>query len=151
MKVSAEFSRRKKAFLAVLRALANTTLFLSTAIFSPLMVSSREHFEHVLTFPKVPITRAVTGAVVNSCIEYHHSEVVTSIFIIDFATDSWWQSPNAVRLPFCGDHSAALRAVVHKNVTITYNPASPRRRTGCVILLTIAPLQDSSPWQTVSF
>ncbi len=117
--------------------------------------------------PNAPVEAGLTlvGSLENVSVEYRNGELVTVVSIMEFSKNQTPFGDNSqpsssphfslrkevkITLPppvistavLCGDRKE-IDPLYHTNVTLTYNPVSSRRQTGCFDVLQIGPWEIS--------
>ena len=95
--------------------------------------------------------RIVIGSLADVSVRYENGKPLTVIHMLEFRTDVFPKEPELLQVRLCEDQGGRIRPAVHTNITLTYNPASQSRLTGCLSLISVEPWQDTSEWQTVTF
>jgi hypothetical protein len=79
-----------------------------------------------------------------------HGQPLTVLHILDFRTDAFPGEPDLLQVRLCGDWSNAFSGVIHTDISLVFDPASPSKSTDCQPFISLDPWQDDSHWQTIT-
>jgi hypothetical protein len=99
---------------------------------------------------RVASAQHIIGSLADVKATRDHGQLLTVIHILDFRTDTFPGEPDLLQVRLCGDWSNAFSGVVHTDISLVFDPASPSKSTDCQPFISLDPWQDDSYWQTIT-
>ena len=102
------------------------------------------------TLARVASAQHIIGSLADVKAARDHGQPITVIHILNFRTDAFPGEPDLLQVRLCGDWSNAFSGVVHTDISLVFDPASPSKSTSCQPFISLDPWQDDSRWQTIT-
>jgi len=99
---------------------------------------------------RVASAQHIIGSLADVKATSDRGQSLTVVHILDFRTDAFPGEPDLLQVRLCGDWSNAFSGVVHTDISLIFDPASPSKSTDCQPFISLDPWQDDSHWQTIT-
>ncbi len=99
---------------------------------------------------RVASAQHIIGSLADVKTTSDRGQSLTVVHILDFRTDAFPGEPDLLQVRLCGDWSNAFSGIVHTDISLIFDPASPSKSTDCQPFISLDPWQDDSHWQTIT-
>ncbi|MGA9507728.1 MAG: hypothetical protein WBV55_03680 [Candidatus Sulfotelmatobacter sp.] len=99
---------------------------------------------------RVASAQHIIGSLADVKATSDRGQSLTVVHILDFRTDAFPGEPDLLQVRLCGDWSNAFSGIVHTDISLIFDPASPSKSTDCQPFISLDPWQDDSHWQTIT-
>ena len=99
---------------------------------------------------RVASAQHIIGSLADVKATSDRGQSLTVVHILDLRTDAFPGEPDLLQVRLCGDWSNAFSGIVHTDISLIFDPASPSKSTDCQPFISLDPWQDDSHWQTIT-